>query len=160
MPNGYQCHTLFARIIRTLLIPLFLLLTGSVLASESAVISVEAGGHVRASLPTTQQTAAYFTLRNHGDQSLQLLAVVCQHPAVAHCNLHQTHYHGDHVAMRAASTINIQSHGLLALTPGGLHLMLEGLSQPLNAGDSVAIQLTFNNGQELSFELAVEPITP
>jgi periplasmic copper chaperone A len=51
------------------------------------------------------------------------------------------------VSPGAASTV---------LEPGGAHVMLEGLKQPLNAGETFPLTLTFKNAGQLRVEVRVE----
>jgi periplasmic copper chaperone A len=42
------------------------------------------------------------------------------------------------------------------LRPGGAHVMLEGLKQPLRAGESIPLSLTFKNAGKAQIEVRVE----
>ncbi|MCX8135061.1 MAG: copper chaperone PCu(A)C, partial [Roseococcus sp.] len=46
--------------------------------------------------------------------------------------------------------------GSVSLQPGGLHLMLIGLTQPLVAGQSVPVTLRFERAGEVTIQLAVQ----
>jgi periplasmic copper chaperone A len=55
--------------------------------------------------------------------------------------------HGIEVTPGAATTI---------LRPGGAHVMLEGLKQPLKAGESFPLYLTFKNAGKVQIEVPIE----
>jgi periplasmic copper chaperone A len=55
--------------------------------------------------------------------------------------------HGIEVTPGAATTI---------LRPGGAHVMLEGLKQPLKVGESFPLYLTFKNAGKVQIEVSVE----
>jgi copper(I)-binding protein len=42
------------------------------------------------------------------------------------------------------------------LRPGGLHVMLEGLKQPLKEGDNIPLTLTFEKAGSINVQLIVE----
>jgi copper(I)-binding protein len=48
--------------------------------------------------------------------------------------------------MRQVDAIDIAGHGSTELKPGGLHVMLFGLKQPLREGMHIKVDLRFNNG--------------
>ncbi|NCV96174.1 MAG: copper chaperone PCu(A)C [Actinobacteria bacterium] len=48
----------------------------------------------------------------------------------------------------------------VAFEPGGLHIMLMGLKQPLALGDTVAVTLTFESGDELVVDAEVREEAP
>ena len=53
------------------------------------------------------------------------------------------------IGIGAASTV---------LQPDGAHVMLEGLEQPLNAGETFPLTLTFKNAGQLRVEVRVESL--
>lgn len=60
--------------------------------------------------------------------------------------------------MRKAEEIVIPAGETLALEPGGLHVMLFGLSQQLKEGDDFDITLRFDDGEEITAPVMVMPI--
>ena len=57
--------------------------------------------------------------------------------------------------MRAVPAIEIKAKGETALKPGGLHIMLIDLKQPLKEGGSVAVTLGFADGSSKVVEAPV-----
>lgn len=91
--------------------------------------------------PGLPNTAAYMTLRNLTDRDFEVVAA--ESPAA-----HVTELH-DHVQdragimrMRQVESIVIPANGEVELKPGGLHVMLIGLLEPLRDGQLVPITLS------------------
>lgn len=80
--------------------------------------------------------AAYFTVTNTGDTADALVSV---HSDAGATSLHRT-VGG---AMVALHQLDVLAHSKAALTPGGNHLMIEGLTRPIVMGGSVLLTLTF-----------------
>ncbi|GGI70401.1 hypothetical protein GCM10007978_05450 [Shewanella hanedai] len=109
-------------------------------------------GHVRAMPPSVPNSAAYFTLMNHGP-SINLIGV-----EVAFANeaqLHTVLEEDGMVKMRQVPSFEVPEHGTLTLSQSGEHVMLLGLNQPLVTGDSVELILQFDDGSKLPISLKV-----
>ncbi|MCG9697481.1 copper chaperone PCu(A)C [Shewanella sp. Isolate11] len=109
-------------------------------------------GYVRAMPPSVPNTAAYFTLMNHG-AAIKLVAV--ETPIAAEAQLHTLVEEDGVVKMRQQPNFAIAEHGNLNLAPSGDHIMLLGLKQPLNIGDQVDLTLTFDDGSQQLIKLRV-----
>ena len=57
--------------------------------------------------------------------------------------------------MRSAMPLTIGASERLSLAPGGMHVMLMGLSQPLAAGATFNLDLGLANGENLRVEVLV-----
>lgn len=109
-------------------------------------------GYVRAMPPSVPNSAAYFTLMNHGP-SVNLVGV-----DVAFANeaqLHTVLEENGIVKMRQVPTFELPQDGTLTLGESGEHVMLLGLNQPLVSGDSVELILKFDDGSKLPISLKV-----
>jgi copper(I)-binding protein len=62
--------------------------------------------------------------------------------------------------MREVPAIEIPAGGKVALTPGGLHIMLVGLKAPLATGRSFPLVLRFEKAGEVKVEVKVESAVP
>ncbi len=60
--------------------------------------------------------------------------------------------------MRRVEEIEIPAGANLTLAPGGLHVMLFGLTQALKEGEHFDIKLTFDDGAEVEATVMVMPI--
>lgn len=94
--------------------------------------------------PVQKNSAAYLTLINRGDGDRALVGA--RTPVARKAELH-THINDDGVMrMRQVERIDVPAGETTRLEPGGLHMMLFGLTRGLTAGDEVAIELRFEDG--------------
>ncbi|KKO44516.1 hypothetical protein WG68_15665 [Arsukibacterium ikkense] len=108
-------------------------------------------GQVRVPMPGRTVTAGYFTIHNHAATAVSLVSA--QSNAFERAELHQ-HTHKDGVMrMEQVDQIDIAANSSATLQPGGLHLMLFNPQQPLMAGESVTLDLSFSNGEVLSLSM-------
>ena len=95
----------------------------------------------RASIGTSRPAVAYFTVRNLGSEPDRLMSVTS--PASGMAEIHATTQENGVMRMRPAGPQDLPPGGRLILEPGGLHLMLMQLSEPLVKGRTVALELKF-----------------
>lgn len=70
-----------------------------------------------------------------------------------------THIHEDGVMkMRRVEAIDVPAGKTVSLAPGGYHLMLMNLEQPLREGDTLDLTLVFEKAGEIEVTATVEPI--
>ncbi|WP_430461698.1 copper chaperone PCu(A)C [Thalassolituus sp. LLYu03] len=105
----------------------FSLLAG---VSCSVLADVQASGaYVREPMPGRDMSAAFLTLTNAGDQDVQLVSATA--PWASAIEIH-THIHDNGVMrMRQLQALPLTAGDSVTLQPGGLHLMLFGLTTPL-----------------------------
>ena len=97
--------------------------------------------HAYAFATSSKNGAAYFHIKNQSDSSDELTGATS--PIAKKTSLHQ-HIHEDNIVkMRPVASISIPANGKILLKPGGYHVMLMGLQQPLDAGKQFPLQLTF-----------------
>lgn len=100
--------------------------------------------------------AAYGVIRNAGSEADRLTAVAT--PLAGRAEIH-THSEVDGVMqMRRLETLDIAAGGSAVLAPGGHHLMLFDLKQPLKAGERVPLTLTFEKAGVVSADAEIKPI--
>ncbi len=118
---------------------------------DAARITV-ADARVRAMPPGAAQSAAFLTLTAAASPAALTGAAS---PAAASVELH-THTKVDGVMqMRQVPEIPLPAGQPVVLQPGGLHLMLIGLTGPLAEGASVPFTLRFGDGSSLDIEAPV-----
>lgn len=106
------------------------------------------GAWVRPSIEGNDVSAAYFRVSNFGEASDTL--VIVQTDAAQMVELHSMMMDGDVMRMRPLeSGIAVASGETVILKPGGLHVMLMGLTHSLNVGDTLLLTLTFESGMVL-----------
>jgi copper(I)-binding protein len=131
-----------------------LLLASCKPASAPPAVSVD-GVWARANVPGQSGSAAYFTIRNAGGEDT-LLTV--SSPG-ANASLHSTSMDNGVMRMRPLETLDIPANGTVELKPGGTHVMLMGLKQPLQAGSALELDLKFEKSGERKVMAEVRPAT-
>ncbi len=98
--------------------------------------------------------AAFLTLRNTGNQPDRLLGAST--PAAGRVELHSMVRDGDVMRMREQPAIELPPGQEVILRPGGLHVMLLGLTAPLNRGEAVTLTLRFERAGTVEVPFAVQ----
>jgi periplasmic copper chaperone A len=99
----------------------------------------------RATIGTARPGAAYVTFRNTGDQLEKLVGIST--PAAAHPEVHEMSQEGGVMKMRPSGPLEISPGEEVRLEPGGMHIMLMQLREPLEEGESIPITFTFEAGE-------------
>jgi len=95
--------------------------------------------------PGPAATAVYLRIRNRGRRPDTLKGATTE--VAARVELHETVVGADGVArMRPAPSVTVPARGEVSLRPGGLHLMLMGLTRELRPGDRFDLFLEFDDG--------------
>ena len=97
--------------------------------------------------------ALYFTAKNTGDTDDALTSVSTE--AAGEAGLHETVTEGVTVKMPAVAEIGIPAEGETTLQPGGYHVMLSDLKEPLKDGDTIAVELTFEEAGSVTIRATV-----
>lgn len=99
--------------------------------------------------------AAYLTLRNEGTEADTLVGV--RVPSAASVMLHQTEITGGMSSMHHLEQLVLEPGGIVRMVPGGLHLMVAGLTGPLVPGDSCRVELRFARAGVVRLAVPVVP---
>lgn len=114
---------------------------------------------VRAAPAGRPMSAAYLTLCNGGET--QDAMVAARFAGAADVELHTTTVGEDGVAaMAPIAELPIPAGGQASLAPGGAHIMLIGLSAPLEAGQTVDLTLEFKNAPAQTVSFTVRDAAP
>lgn len=97
--------------------------------------------------------AAYMTLVNNGDTPDRLVSVST--PAAMKAELHTHTMEGGVMKMRRVETVEIVPGERSVLQPGGLHVMLMGLTEPLVEGNSFPLTLEFEHAGSAVVEVMI-----
>lgn len=81
-------------------------------------------------------------------------------PVAERVELHQTRMDGGMMKMRRVGKVDLPVGATVRLEPGGLHMMLIGLKQPLAEGAKLPLVLRFEKAGEVKVELKVETDGP
>jgi periplasmic copper chaperone A len=120
-----------------------------------AEVKIE-NAYVRASLPATDSTAAYMTLRNADAKAVVISSL--SSPAAGKVTMHSTMNHNGMLHMMGVATLTIPANGELKLSPSGNHVMLEAVTTPLIPGAEVELTLHFADGQHQVMRLPVRSV--
>jgi copper(I)-binding protein len=76
-------------------------------------------------------------------------------PVAESAELHAHIMDGDVARMRPVEAIEVSPGEPTVLEPGGFHVMLMGLKQPLNEGEVFPLTLTFEKAGEVTMEVPI-----
>ena len=105
--------------------------------AHAQVVASEAW--VRATVPAQTSTGAFMTLRSSAHAKLVSVAT----PVAKRAEIHASMVHDGVMHMHAQEALELPVGKSVELKPGGYHVMLLGLTQPLKEGESVPLTLTF-----------------
>ena len=108
---------------------------------------------VRASIGNVTTTAAYLTLENRGGRNDRLLSVST--PVAASAQIHDSGEKGGMMQMRPVEILPLAHGKSVELKPGGLHIMVMGVTLPLKPGDRVPLMLHFEHAGEVTVQAEV-----
>jgi len=100
-------------------------------------------------------SAAYMIVHNTGGVDDALLAAASDAAHMVQIHLSEVDAAGVS-SMHQVDRIEIPTGGTLELKPGGYHVMLMGLTQELQAGQTVTLRLTFENAGAVTVEAPVK----
>jgi copper(I)-binding protein len=124
-------------------------------ALASAHVVIE-DAYARASSPMAQSGAVFMSIYNHNDYDDVLVGA--ETDAAERVELH-THIQTDEGVMRMVEVeggIPLGADETVLLERGGLHVMLLGLTQPLEHGDTINLRLIFETSDPVDLEVPVD----
>ena len=108
----------------------------------------------RATAPGMPMGVAYLAITNRGKAADALVAAST--PAAAQVEIHQTTLSDGMARMRPVQEVVIAPGSTVKIEPGGIHLMLVGLKQPLSPPATVPLTLRFRDAGEITIQLTIE----
>ena len=115
-------------------------------------------GWARETAASQTSAAAYAKIANRGDGEDRLTGV--SSPAASGASLHSSSEAGGVMRMRPIEGgLEVRGKSTVAFEPGGNHIMLTGLKQPLRAGQTVQLTLTFDKSPPQTIAVRVMPAT-
>ena len=100
-------------------------------------------------------SAIYLSIRNLGGGADRLLGG--ESPAAAAVQLHESRVVEDVMSMRRIDGLDIPPGGSVELEPGGMHIMLLGLTAALVGGEDIDLTLHFLHSGDLRVSVPVKP---
>lgn len=107
---------------------------------------------VRGTVPAQKATGAFMQLKSAADVAL----VGVSSPAAGVAELHEMKMDGGVMRMSAVRKIDLPANTIVGLVPGGYHVMLMDLKQPIREGDKVPVTLTFQDKAGARFTMDVQ----
>lgn len=134
---------------RNLVVGLACLLVLAACSDDGGEMTIE-DAWVKAS--DEHMTSAFGIISHPGGDDAVIVSVST--PSAETVELHETVMGDDgQMSMQEISGgFTIDAGGELVLEPGGNHLMLIGLHDPILAGETISFTATFDNGDEFTFE--------
>jgi copper(I)-binding protein len=113
----------------------------------------EQGSHGGSAL-SPDNSAVYVTVRNHGSEPDALVSAATDVATTA--ELHETVAKDGRMVMQPRPKLDVPAGETLEMKPGSYHIMLLGLKQALQPGDTVKATLTFEKAGQMSIEAPVK----
>jgi copper(I)-binding protein len=98
-------------------------------------------------------SAGYITIENSGGAADRLVSVTS--PRAERVEIHEMEMDGAVMRMRAVPQLEIPAGGAVTLAPGGLHLMFIGVTTPFAEGETIPVELTFEQSGAVGAALPV-----
>ena len=98
--------------------------------------------------------AVYFVIENGTSQDDVLLSG--RTDLAAAVELHQSQMEGDHISMHQQHEVVLPAGEAVEFSPGGLHIMLVGLTREFKAGETFDITLVFKQAGEKIVTVSVK----
>lgn len=108
---------------------------------------------IREAPPKATMLAAYMTITNISGEQLVLQAA--SSPDFKMITIHRTEMSEGAAHMMKQPALTIEAGKSVELKPGGYHLMLMKPQRRLTEGDEVQLQLSFNNGENVTVPATV-----
>lgn len=112
---------------------------------------------VRSTPPGQKITGAFMTLKNTSATDIELIAAQSEIADVT--EIHESGMKDGMMFMNKVEKISVPANGTAELKPGGFHIMLIDLKNPLANGEKANITLTFSDNSQKTVEAAVVDVS-
>jgi len=106
--------------------------------------------------PGSDVAAVYMTVRNPGAKPVSIVGV--ESSLASHAMIHETKIEGGQSRMRPHEQLVVPPGQTIKFEPGGLHVMLHGLTQSVAVGQSVPLVLLLADGSKVQVAALVRPL--
>ncbi len=131
------------------------LVSGATMADEYQVKSLRVSNpFARATPPGAKVAGAFMSIENLGKEADRLVGVTS--PAAGVAGIHEMAMDGGIMTMHAVKGIDLKPGAMVELRPGGYHIMLEDLKQPLKQGDRIPLLMRFERAGAMEIKVTVE----
>ena len=125
--------------------------------SPASPIKVE-GAWARSTPPMAKTAAAYMTVVNTGGDADTLVSAST--PVAGTADVHRSFEENGIMKMRPAGPLDLKPGASLKLAPGGYHLMMTDLKQPLTDGQTFPVTLVFKKAGSITATVHVQKSAP
>jgi hypothetical protein len=129
-----------------------LLLAGMAAQANAAELMVK-DAWVRLTPPVAENTAAYMSISNHGNKAVTIIKVTTDTARMA--DLHGMRMNEERMQMYPLGKVTIKAGTTMDFEPGGKHVMLMGLTRPLQKNETITLTLHFADGSSQVVRLPV-----
>ena len=112
--------------------------------------------YVRSSTPSSITGAAFLTLVNHSDTDDRLIAARTDVAKRAEHHTHKEDANGVMKMLHVEDGFELPAEGEIAMKRGGKHVMLMGLTNSLNQGDTISVTLEFEKAGDVVVNVPVD----
>lgn len=102
----------------------------------------------RTSAQSQENGAVYMTITG-GDSADRLVKASVSSDVAAMAQVHQTSMEDGVMKMSEVDAIDVPADGEVTLEPGGYHVMLMQLAEPLVSGEEIEVTLTFEDAGDI-----------
>ena len=127
----------------------------SIVLASDVTINVE-NSWARETPPAATTGAAYLTLANTGSETDKLINI--SSGIAETIELHTTLHKDGVMKMRRVEVVEVRPGESTVFKPGGLHIMLMGLRQPLKKDQTFPLTLEFEKAGDITVEVTVKSI--
>jgi periplasmic copper chaperone A len=131
------------------------LLASLSMATQGAEMAI-GDPYARAVPPGQPNSAVFMSLENRSDQDQALVAAESDVSEIVELHTHVEE--GGMMRMRQIEKIDVPAGETVTLQPGGLHVMLIGLQQALEPGQTIDLNLVFEDGSRIPVQATVRRI--
>lgn len=104
-------------------------------------------------------TGSFGLLENSSDEDLHVVGVSAEVGAKAELHVMVADEDGQMVMQQSPNGFTVPAGGSIELAPGGAHVMLMGLTEPIEPGEAVAYELELEDGSTVEVVSVARPYT-
>lgn len=112
--------------------------------------------YARSASPMSKTGAAFMVIHNHGGAADRLIGVSSDAAARTELHTHEEDANGVMRMIHVEEGFDLPTDGEIAMVRGGKHVMLMGLTDSLDQGETVTITLTFEQAGDVVMEVPVD----
>ncbi len=109
--------------------------------------------YARATPPGAKVAGAFMSIENRGKEEDRLVSAAS--PAAGLVQIHEMKMVGGIMQMHSVKGVELKPGATVELRPGGYHVMMEDLKQPLKEGEQIPMVLTFEKAGTIEIKVNV-----